>query len=250
MKYEVGTQSIDIKTQDGNCDCFIARPAEGKFPAVLLLMDAYGPRDYLYEMARELASNGYCVLLPNLFYRQKRAPVVNAKFPVAAEDLPQARSEIMALLQNHNIEDNVRDMSVLLSYLSEQKNVIAPYGVTGYCMGGGLAIRTAAEYPDKIAAAASFHAGRLATDQPNSPHLLLPKIKAEIYVAHADNDQSMPAEQIEVFNQALEQSHIKAKAELYTGAAHGFTMMDLPAGNKEALARHWQNLLDLFERCL
>ena len=113
-----------------------------------------------------------------------------------------------------------------------------------------MAILTAATYPDRVAAAASFHAAGLATDAPDSPHLLLNRIKAELYIAHADNDQHNPPEQIERLRKALEESGVRYQAELYTGAAHGFAMADLPAYNESALKRHWEKLLELFARSL
>jgi carboxymethylenebutenolidase len=136
-------------------------------------------------------------------------------------------------------------------FLSREKEVQpGKIGMTGYCMGGGLAVRAAIRYPDRVAAVASFHAGKLASDTPDSPHLLLDRIKAELYIAHADNDKSMPAEQIEILRNALERSGIRYEAELYEGAAHGFTMADLPAYNEAALKRHWVKLFELLGRCL
>jgi carboxymethylenebutenolidase len=165
--------------------------------------------------------------------------------------MPEAIKVIMPLFQNFSVESAVNDAEFFLDYLSEQKHVRAgKVGATGYCLGGGLSIRTAARHPNRIAAAASFHAGNLATDAHDSPHLLLNKIKAELYIAHADNDQSMPAAQIERLNTALKESHVRYKAEVYKDAAHGFTMADLPAYNKAALALHWKNLSELFNRTL
>ncbi len=244
--------NIDIKTQDGDCDVFIAHPeGNGPYPAVLFLMDAFGLRDYLYAMAKEIASHGYYVLLPNLFYRVRRSPMVDLKFPIRPEDMPEAAKQLMPLFQSYNPEFGIRDTAVFLDFLAQQKQVLpGKIGVTGYCMGGGLAIRAAAAYPDRIAAAASFHAGNLATDTPNSPHLLLSQIKAQVYIAHADNDKNMPPEQIERLRKALDQAGLRYEAELYSGAAHGFTMADLPAYNGVALKRHWNKLFDLFNRTL
>ena len=145
----------------------------------------------------------------------------------------------------------MRDTAAFLEFLSRQAQVQpGPIGMTGYCMGGGLAVRAAIRYPDRIAAAAaSFHAGKLANrGARKAPHHFLNKIKAEIYIAHADNDKSMPPEQIERLQDALERSGIRYKAELYSGASHGFTMADLPAYNEAALKRHWENLFELLER--
>ncbi len=246
------TQMIDIKTQDGNCDAFIAYPEDnGSYPAVLFFMDAFGPRDYLYEMAKTIASRGYYVLLPNVFYRVRRAPVTYMKFPARPKDMPQLIEQIKPLFQSFTPELGMRDAKVFLDFLAQQKQVRpGPIGITGYCLGGRLAILTAAHYPDRVAAAASFHAAGLATDAPDSPHLLLNHIKAELYIAHADNDQHNPPEQIERLRNALDQAGIRYEAELYSGAAHGFAMADLPAYNEAALKRHWEKLFSLLARSL
>jgi carboxymethylenebutenolidase len=246
------TQMIDIKTQDGICDSFIAYPEDkGTYPAVLFYMDAFGPRAYLYEMAKTIAARGFYVLLPNMFYRIRRVPITDIKFPVRAEDMPEAGKKLMSLFQTYSPEFGMRDTAAFLEFLSQQKQVLpGKIGMTGYCMGGALAIRAAIRYPDRVTAAASFHAGRLATEDPESPHHFLNRIKAELYIAHADNDKSMPPEQIELLRNALEKSGIRYKAELYSGASHGFTMADLPAYNEAALKRHWENLFELFERTL
>jgi carboxymethylenebutenolidase len=244
-------QKIIIETQDGKCDAFVACPDDKTaHPAVLMLMDAFGPRDYLYEMATKLASRGYYVLLPNLFYRVRPAPVLDLTFPLKAEDMPGiVKTKVTPLFQGFSTEFCLRDIGVFLDFLAEQKEVLpGKAALTGYCLGGSLALRAASRFPDRIAAAASFHAGNLATEAGESPHRQLGNIKAEVYIAHADNDQSMPPEQIERLGDALEQSGIRYEAELYTGAAHGFTMADLPAYNEAALTRHWEKLSGLLDR--
>lgn len=246
------TQHLDITTPDGNCDAYAVWPSNnGTYPAVLLLMDAFGLRSYLFEMAGRLAELGYYVLVPNLFYRLKRSPVVEAEYPLTKDRMPAAHEQLMALFKNHDPEASLRDVGAFLDFLAQQKAVRpGPVGVTGYCMGGSLAVRAAAEYPDRIASAASFHGGRLATDAPNSPHRFAKSIKAKLYIAHADQDQSMPADQIELLKKALEEAHVKFEAELYSGAPHGFTMADLPAYNEPALKRHWNKLSALFAETL
>jgi carboxymethylenebutenolidase len=244
------TQMIDIKTQDGVCDAFIAYPADnGSYPAVLFFMDGFGLRDYLYEMAKTIAARGYYVLLPNVFYRLGRAPVVDIKFPVRPEDMPEMSKKMMPLFQSFSPSVAMQDVAVFLDFLAQQKQVLsAKIGIAGYCLGGGLALRAAALYPDRVAVAAIFHAGRLATDAPDSPHLLLSHIKAQLYIANADNDKSMPPDQIERLRGALEQSGIRYEMELYNGASHGFTMADLPAYNEVALKRHWKKLFELLKK--
>jgi carboxymethylenebutenolidase len=243
----VETQTLDLKMPNGNCDVYFSYPkGEGKYPAVLFLMDAFGLRAYLQEMTETLASAGYIVLAPNFFYRIKRSPVVNRTFPIKVEEIPEAVQEIMKLIGSFNMPEGVEEAEAYLNFLSEQKQFNGKLGLTGYCMGGQYALRIAARYPDRVQAVASFHAGYLATTAENSPHLLLPKIKAPIYVAHADNDGSLPPEQIERFEKALKESHPHDTAEVYKNAIHGFTMKDLPAYKPEHLERHWKNLLRFF----
>ena len=249
---KITTQTIDLKTKAGTCDCFVAHPETGgPFPAVILYMDAYGPRPYLNGMAKKIAEAGYYVLLPNILYRHKRAPIVSLPFPLTGEDLAKAREVVIPLARGYKPEEGLEDAVAYFAFLDSQKEVHrGKIGVTGYCMGGGMAIRTAGQFPEKIAAAACFHGGNLATDDPMSPHRFLPKVKAELYIANADNDQTMPPAQQQKLQVALRDAKLRYEMELYEGAAHGFTMLDLPAGNEKALARHWEKLLPLFARNL
>lgn len=145
----------------------------------------------------------------------------------------------------------MRDSEVYLSFLAGDDRVCdGPVGTVGYCMGGALALRTAAHAPDRVAAAASFHGGRLATDDPDSPHLFLDRVTAEVYVGHADNDASMPPEQRDRLAEALTKAGVAYRAELYEGAVHGFTMADTAAYDEAAAERHWERLLDLLARTL
>lgn len=250
-------KSIEIQTKNGICDATVAVPpfektaqeTLKKYPGVLVLMDAFGPRQNLFEMIQKLASNGFIVLLPNLFYLQKRAPIVTGlNFPLKAEDLPLARSQFLPLMKNFDLGFALEDIGAYLNFFKTQENFNGNIGVVGYCMGGSLGIRASAKYPELIQATASFHGGHLATDAADSPHLLLTQLKARLYVAHADNDASMPVEQIEKFKQSLATSGIQAQADLYAGAAHGFTMADLPAYNEAANKRHWTELLKHFSK--
>lgn len=240
----IKTQSIDIRTPDGTCDSFIAYPDDGKsHPAVILFMDVYGPRTYLFEMTKKLAGLGYFVLLPNLFYRAQRAPLTQEKFPLTPESRSRVLPGLLKLLNELDHDDAMDDVGCFLDFLKTQPTVKKePVGATGYCMGGGMALRAAATYPNEFAAVASFHGGNLVTDEPDSVHLLLSKIKARVYVAHADKDPAMNAEMIETFERALQSASLNAKTEVYRGALHGFTMLDLPAGNPEAVKKHWESL--------
>jgi carboxymethylenebutenolidase len=240
---------IDIPAPGGTCDAYVARPdGAGPFPAVLLYMDAYGLRPYIAEMAERLAGMGYYVLAPNLFYRKSRSPVFDIQFPVKIEDRERSFGLIRPVIMSMTLANSEADAGCFLDFLAKQKEVKkGPVGITGYCMGGTLALRVAAWFPDRICAAACFHGGNLATDAPDSPHLGAPKMRCEVYVAHADNDQSAPPEQISRLHKALTDADVRFEAELYEGAMHGFTMRDLPPFNEQALERHWEKLSALLK---
>jgi carboxymethylenebutenolidase len=245
--------AIEIKTPDGVCDAWIAKPeGKGPRPAVIFCMDAVGPRPTLRAMAERLAAEGYVVLLPNLFYREKRAPIVSGiPSPITLKHIPDILNQIMPLVQRFDPTAALRDMKIFLEYLDIQPNVQkGKAGIFGYCMGGAMAIRSAAAYPQRFAAVASFHAGGLVTGDAESPHRLLPKLKAALYVAHADSDPHMTADQIAEFGRAVDQLSIPHQVELYAGAQHHFTMVDLPAYDAAAAERHWQELTGLFGRTL
>jgi carboxymethylenebutenolidase len=249
---QVISDTTDVPTQDGTADAFLSRPVEGgPFPPVLVYMDAFGLRPRLREMAERIAAAGYVVLVPNVFYRSGRAPVVEI------EDLrnPESRSAIFEKLRPIMTiltpELAVRDAASYLAYLASLENVAdGPVGTVGYCMGGALSLRTAAAYPDRVAAAGSFHGGNLATDAEYSPHRQVAKICGEVYVGHADQDHSMPPEQMRRLDEALRAAGVCHVTELYKGAAHGFTMADTAAYDEEAAERHFDRLLDLLDRNL
>jgi carboxymethylenebutenolidase len=225
---------VEIRTADGVAEACLATPkGEGPFPAVLFYMDAFGLRPQITKMADRLASEGYVVLAPNVFYRDHEADLGTRDFSVLRE--------YMKTLTPDAVE---RDARAYLDFLAADR----PVGVTGYCMGGRLALLTAGRLPERVAAVASFHAGNLASDAPESPHLLADRIRAEVYVAHADQDRSMPPEQMERLEAALE--GVTHRAELYEGARHGFTMADLAVYDEQADERHWRELLGLLRRTI
>lgn len=228
---------IEIKTADGICQAYVCYPKNGitKFHPVIMYMDAFGIRPAMQEIASKLASKGYFVLLPNIFYRI-------SKIPVATTNIPE-------LLASLTPELMLKDAEAYLNFITHHEKCFAEkVALVGYCFGGGYAVRTAARFPDKISVVASFHGGNLATDKPDSPHLLLSQVQAELYFAHADQDKSMSPEQIERLESALEENHKEFVSEIYPNALHGFTMRDRPAFNQEASDRHWNNLFSLFEK--
>jgi carboxymethylenebutenolidase len=246
------TATIDVPTPDGSADAYVAAPeGTGPFPGVLLYMDAFGLRSRLEQMADRIAEQGYVVLVPNVFYRNGRAPLIDTSELARPENREKLFEALRPCIAALTPELAMRDAEAYLACLTQDPRVDdGPVGVTGYCMGGGLALRTAATYPDRVSAAASFHGGRLATDAENSPHLLVGRIAAEVYVGHADNDASMPPGQQQRLEDALTASGVRHTCELYDGAAHGFTMADTAAYDEAATERHWDRLLDLFARSL
>ncbi|MER5179275.1 dienelactone hydrolase family protein [Streptomyces sp. NPDC002896] len=253
MSAAVHGSSVDIPTLDGTADAYLAHPDDNApHPAVLLYMDAFGLRPHLKKMADRLASAGYTVLVPNVFYRHGRAPLVELPEFINPAERPEIIQALRPAAQTLTPEAAMRDAGVYLDWLaaSPLTRFEGPVGVTGYCMGAGLALRTAGTYPDRVAAAAGFHGAYLATDAPDSPHLLADRITAELYFGHADQDATLPPEQIDRLDKALTAAGVRHRTEVYTGAHHGFTQADTAMYSAEATKRHWTALLDLFGRAL
>lgn len=248
----VHSTTIEIATRDGTADAYLAHPdGVGPFPAVLLYMDAFGLRPHLKSMADRLAAAGYTVLAPNVFYRHGRAPVIDLPDFVGPAERVALFQRLGPMIESLTPETTMGDADAYLRWLAECPMVQdGPVGVTGYCMGAGLAMRTAGTYPDRVVAAAGFHGANLASTAADSPHLLADRIKAELYFGHADQDRALPPEQIERLKEALAAAGVQHRCEVYAGAQHGFTQADTAAYDPEAAARHWAALLDLFARTL
>jgi carboxymethylenebutenolidase len=246
------TSTVDIETPDGTADAYLVTPeGGGPLPGVLLYMDAFGLRPRLAEMAGRIAEEGYVVLVPNVLYRHGRAPLLDTSDLAAPEGRGRAFEVLRPMLASLTPKAAMRDADAYLDHLAGLDAVAdGPVGVTGYCMGGALALRTAAHRPEEVAAAAAFHPARLATDAPDSPHLLADRIRAEVYVACADGDPGMPPEQQRRLDEALTAAGVRHVCEQYDGAAHGFTMSDTAVYDEAATRRHWDNLLPLLARTL
>lgn len=244
--------TLDIPTQDGTADAYLALPDDGApHPAVLLYMDAFGLRPHLKSMADRLAEAGYAVLVPNVFYRAGRAPLVELPEFINPAERPELIQQLGPAARTLTPEGAMRDAAVYLDWLAASPlTTDGPVGVTGYCMGAGLALRTAGTHPDRVAAMAGFHGAYLATDAPDSPHLLAERITAELYFGHADQDSTNPADQIARLDKALSTAGVRHRVEVYEGAHHGFTQADTAMYGAEATDRHWAALLDLFGRTL
>ncbi|WP_323018078.1 dienelactone hydrolase family protein [Castellaniella sp.] len=219
----------------------------GPWPAVIFYADAGGIRPAMFDMTQHLADAGYMVLLPDLFYRYgPYGPLVPKE--VFKGDVGAILGPLMATTSNVKSSE---DTEALLGYLDTRADVAGgKIGAVGFCMGGGMAITSAATYPDRFAAVASFHGGNLATSAPDSPHLLAPKLKAEVYVAGADNDGSYPPDMAERLEAALATAGVRHFAETYSGAAHGWMVPDFPVHDQISAARGWEALLALFDRTL
>jgi len=241
-------KAIDIKTQDGTADSHIFYPdGPGSWPAVIFYMDGLGIRPEIQDMARRLASNGYVVLQPNLYYRNGRAPLFDPKTIFEEANRPK----LFALVGSLTRDAITRDTTAYLDFLSRQRQVKgSKVGAVGYCMGGALVLHAAAAFPDRIAAGASFHGGNLASDQPDSPHLGAPKIRARLYFGLAEVDEWLPPEQVERLKAAFDKAGTDYRAEVYPGASHGWTVPGLPIYQRDGAERHWDRLLSLFRDTL
>lgn len=246
----VKSTTVDIVTFDGTADAYLTHPDDhAAHPAVLLYMDAFGVRPSLTRMADRLAEHGYTVLVPNVLYRHGRAPVVKPPVHITDTHRRALLQRLLPLMGELTPERAMRDAEAYLSWLTAcPRATDGPVGITGYCVGAALALRTAGTFPDQVAAAAGFHGGGLATDAPDSPHLVAGQITAELYFGHADEDPSMPPEQIERLDRALTLEGVRHQADIYAGARHGYTQADTDQYNAEATARHWTMLLALLDR--
>jgi carboxymethylenebutenolidase len=238
---------IEIKTRDGICASHVYRPAAGggPWPAVLVFMDGLGIRPAMLELGERLATYGYYVLLPDLFYRSGPYEPMD---PHAVFADPAKRKVLMekffALATPANIMSDTR---AFLDYLAAQRDVkTGGIGTTGYCMGGLMSLTASGTYSDRIVATASYHGGRLATDAPDSPHLLAPKIKSRVYIAGAIEDQSFPDEMKVRLENALTDAGVDHQIETYQ-AKHGWVFRDTPVYDAAAAERHWQSLVALMD---
>jgi carboxymethylenebutenolidase len=240
---------IQIRTEDGTCPAHVFRPsASGPWPGVLFYMDGIGIRPALFAMGERLAAAGYYVLLPDLFYRSGPYTAIDPK-TIFGDATKRAEwlSRFMSLATVANI---MRDTRAFLAHLAAEAMVKQPFiGTTGYCMGGRMSLSAAGHFPERIAAAASYHGGNLANDAPDSPHLLASRIEATVYIAGAIEDPSFTDEQKDRLERALTDAHVDHRIETYP-ARHGWVPSDTPMHDPTAAERHWRTLIELFDRRL
>jgi carboxymethylenebutenolidase len=241
-------RDVSIPTADGTMDASLHTPeTTAPWPAVIMFPDAGGVRPTFHEMAQRLADLGYAVLLPNPFYRL--GPFEPFDMKTAFSD-PDERARLMALVGSVTKDNATRDTEAMLTFLADQPEVSGTkVGTTGYCMGGGLALNAAGRFPDRIAAAASFHGGHIASTAPDSPHLLAGAMTAKVYVAGAENDASFDDEQFERLSAALLAAGVDHELLTYP-ALHGFAVPDNPTYDEAAATRHWQALESLYDSAL
>ncbi|MFF2044931.1 dienelactone hydrolase family protein [Kitasatospora sp. NPDC058170] len=244
--------SVDIPTPDGTADAYLAHPDDGgRYPGVLLYMNAFGLRPSLEAAVRRIAAAGYTVLAPNVLYRHGRAPLIELPGFVNPAADPTIFERLGPMMDALTPELAMRDAGAYLRWLADSPLATeGPVGITGYCLGAGLALRTAGTYPDRVAAAAGFHGSALASEEADSPHLLADRITAELYFGHADQDRSMPQEQIDRLDKALTGAGVRHTCEVYEGARHGFTQTDTAPYDEAATDRHWEALMALLKRAL
>lgn len=230
-------------------DVYIFQPhGAGSWPAVIFYMDAFGIRPQLDDMAKRLASNGYVVLLPNLYYRSGAFEPFDAT-RVFSEG-PE-RDRFRGMIQSITNTMVMRDTAAVLEQLERVSVARAGrIGVVGYCMGGGFALSAAGTFPDRVSAAASFHGGALATDKPDSPHLLADRMRARLYIGCAGIDPSFTIEQQQRLEVALTDAGADYTLETYEHAKHGFAVTGHPVFDRDAAERHWGKLLQLFRETL
>jgi carboxymethylenebutenolidase len=245
-------QDVTIPTPDGDARAFAFTPSDGQggpWPAVIFYMDGPAIRPALFEMAERLASHGYFVLLPDMFWRAGPYPPINLK--EAFKDDESRRAYFGKFFASTSPEKAMSDSTAFLDWLGGQTQArISRIGVVGYCMGAGFALRAAAAFPDRVAAVGAFHGSNLATDAADSPHLLAPAIKAKVLVAGGDEDRSFDDAQKDRLAEALSAAGVDAEVTIYRGARHGYAPPDMPVYNRESSERHWRELLALLDETL
>ena len=245
----VSERDVNIETPDGVADCYFVYPSMGAHAAVLVWPDILALRPAFREMGKRLARSGYAVLTVNPFYRDAHAPVVGRG---ASFSQPEIRNHVLPMARNLNAETHFTDARAFAAWLDDQPEVDTNRGIgtTGYCMGGPMVMRTVAAVPDRFAAGATFHGGGLATNAPDSPHLLIPQTQAQILHCIAENDDDNDPQAKVTLRDAYDAAGIAAEIEVYEDAMHGWCAIDSQVYH-EAQAEHaWSRLLNLFQNAL
>jgi carboxymethylenebutenolidase len=238
------TSTDTVTTTDGACPVTLATPAGGgAWPGIVMYPDAGGRRQVFTDMAARLAGHGYAVLVPDVYYREGDW----APFDMAAVFNDDAeRNRLFSMMSKVTPDRMAADAEAFFGYLEGRAEVSGNrFGTTGYCMGGRTSLVVAGRVPDRVAAAMSFHGGGLASDSPDSPHLLANRMRAAVYVGGAQNDPSFTAEQSQILDNALTEAGVAHTIEFYA-AAHGFAVPDNAPHDPAAAERHWTAMRDFF----
>jgi carboxymethylenebutenolidase len=235
---EVSESEVEIKTPDGTCDAHFVHPAKAT-AAVLVWPDIWGLRPAFRAMGKRLAESGYAVLTVNPFYRSIKGQ-------------PASRDDAFSYARTLSATTNLSDAQAFVAWLDAQKAVDTKrkIGTTGYCMGGAIVFRTAASLPERIGAGCSFHGGGLTKTDADSPHLLIPKMKASMLIAIADDDDQKEPTSKDILRKAFDDAKVPAEIEVYKGANHGWMPPDSQRHNAEAAERGWERKLALFRKAL
>jgi len=240
-----------VSTPDGVLDCYLFEPAGAvarPVPGIVLYMDAFAIRPALASMAERLASEGFVVALPNLYYRSGTFPPFDPHLVAAGG---AERERFSSMIKSIDGAMVMRDTDAVIALLDRTPGVRpGPLGAVGYCMGGGYALSAAGTFPDRISVAASFHGGSLATASPHSPHLLAARMRARLYIGVAEHDPSFSAEQRALLERTLTQAGVDYELEVYPGAKHGFAVTGHLVYDAAASERHWERLVALLRRSL
>jgi carboxymethylenebutenolidase len=249
--------NVQVKTPDGTCDAVFIHPTTGSHPGVLIWPDAFGLRPSMRDIGKRIAAEGYSVLVPNPFYRVAKAPVIEDPSKFSFQNQAD-RAKLTPLMGSINAPGAAeKDAVAFVAFLDAQRqvNTAKKIGTQGYCMGGPLVMRTAATVPNRVGAVGSFHGGGLVTANPNSPHLLAPKMKARLYIAIASNDDSREPDAKDKLKEAFTAANVPAEIEVYK-SLHGWCVPDMPADganpiyNKPDAERAWGKLVALYKAAL
>jgi carboxymethylenebutenolidase len=241
-------ETLDIETRDGPMETFICRPERGTHPTVFMLMDAPGVRDELRDMASRLATVGYAVLLPNLYYRAGPDTFFGPDVLTKGSD---DHTRMRAIRTKMTIPPVMNDVADMLAYVDARDDMTSDrVGVHGYCMSGPYALAAAARYPERVAAAASFYGTWLVSDAEDSPHLTLEQGDAERYIACAEIDELAPMPMIDELQELFEAAGSPGELEVYAGVHHGFAFPSRRIYDRDAAERHWERLIALYRRNL
>ena len=245
----ISERDVNIETPDGVADCYFVYPSMGAHAAVLVWPDILALRPAFREMGKRLARSGYAVLTANPFYRDAHAPVVGRG---ASFGQPEIRNLVLPMARNLNAETHFSDARAFVAWLDDQSEVDTSMGIgtTGYCMGGPMVMRTVAAVPERLAAGATFHGGGLATNAPDSPHLLIPQTRAQVLHCVAENDDNNDPQAKVTLREAYNAAGIPAEIEVYEDAMHGWCAIDSQVYHEAQAERAWGRLLNLFENAL